>query len=789
MRSLTRLMAAAALVCAVSAYGADTVAEVAARETGVEKAGDVSDVLSAVGLETGQEITQEALSRDVRALLDTGRFSYASVEVEALGEGKSRVIYVVRRRLRMSGPLAVKGVDYFSERKVRKLSELEPGDYIDEAVLAERCAKVRDAYRKKHFPEVRVVADTEPTGDAPGFATVTLTVTEGPRRKIKRYVFEGNTAIPDKELRASFGQRPWYDPRGWFVDDPVTAQDLENARRNAEEVYGRHGYLNARISQPEERDLGNEKSEMVFQVEEGDPCTVASTAVRGVTLFPKGEVEESVLKALPVGATAGTGESEKAAKTLRDYYGNRGYADTLAKPTIEDIPGRPGAVAITFDLREGVRTKIRGIVIRGNNVTRDKVIRREILVSPNDDYNERKIELSESRIKNLGYFESVRHYTENPGDDGARDLVYEVQEKRTGSFMIGAGFSSVDNIVGFLEVSQSNFDILNWPNFTGGGQRARAGVEVGDRRQSYEVSWTQPWLFDMPIALTLEGYRRQRWYDEWDETRTGGGVGLSYPVAIGRIGARYRLEQVEMSDVDGREWWTGLGEDGDSTPDTGRDFDNRYFRYQKHEYSGNLNSIARLYWSYDSRNSAFVPTRGIQATVFGEMAEGGIGDNEFWKAGVQYKQWFPLPWWGHVFSLRGRLETVDATNGELPVYERLFLGGPRTVRGVEYRDMGPKLYRGERKTHAAIGGKTMLLVTPEYTIPIVKAVRFAVFSDIGSLSPDEADPEFSDVTVSVGCGLRLDIPGFPIRLDVAKPICEDDSYTDEEVFSFMIGFE
>jgi outer membrane protein assembly factor BamA len=131
---------------------------------------------------------------------------------------------------------------------------------------------------------------------------------------------------------------------------------------------------------------------------------------------------------------------------------------------------------------------------------------------------------------------------------------------------------------------------------------------------------------------------------------------------------------------------------------------------------------------------------------------------------------------------------VDAYSGELPIYEKLFLGGPRTIRGVEYRDIGQKVYEvgGD---YAPIGGQTMAMATAEYTVPVFKAVRLATFMDVGSLGEDAFDPELSDVCVSVGIGIRIDIPGFPIRFDFAKPVVEDDDYTDEEVFSFAIGFE
>jgi len=783
---LKRMLAALAFLAVGWGWGAEnTVKEVKVRA--LDQFGtDASDVLSFCNVKAGAEVSQEALSKDVRSLLDTGRFGYAGVELEKVADGIN-VIYVVKRRYRFQEPLAIKGADYLSESKIRKLSELQSGDYIDDPVLAEKVGKIRAEYIKKFFPNIKIAAEITPIAGSVGAANVTLTIDEGERAKVHKYRFKGNVSIPDEDLRASFGQRPWYDPRGWFTDTPVSAQDLEDARQQAEEVYQDHGYLDAKVSSPVPEKVGKEKVDMIFEVAEGDVYTVEATAIRGVKLFPEADVlASSRLKADQV---AGRKAIEDASKDIRDYYGSRGYVDTGVRAVKETVPGKPGRMSVTFEVHEGELAYIRNIVIRGNNKTKDKVIRREVLVNPGELMDEVRIERSENRLKNLGYFSNVRHYNEKTEVVDKRDLVYEVEEQRTGNFMVGAGFSAIDSLVGFLEITQSNFDILNWPNFTGGGQKARLGLEAGTRRQTAEVSWTEPWFLDRPLALTLEAYHRLRWFDQYDEIRSGASAGLSYPVKVGRVGVRYTLEMVQMDDVDHGQWFKDPAQTINSTPASYNGTANDYFKYEEEEYGDNLNSVARLYWSHDTRDQAFVPTKGYQVTVFGDLAEGAFGDNEFYKLGVNAKKWYSMPWYKHVLSLRGRAETVDSygDSDELPIYERLFLGGPRTIRGVEYRDVGPKLY--STGDHAPYGGQTLALVTAEYTIPVFKAVRVATFMDAGSLGVDAMDPETSDICVSAGVGLRIDIPGFPIRFDVAKPVSTDDSYTDEEVFSFAIGFE
>jgi outer membrane protein insertion porin family len=785
-----RALAAVVMFAAGWVMGAETVKDVKVRV--LDQFGtDATDVLSFCSVTPGSELSQEALSKDVRALLDTGRFAYAGAEIEKMDVGV-RVVFVVKRRYRFQEPLAIKGADYLSESKIRKLSELKSGDFIDEPILSSKAGKIRDEYVKKFFPNVKIGAEIQPIEGSAGSANVIFTITEGERAKVHKYRFTGNTSIPDEELRATFGQRPWYDPRGWFTDTPVSAQDLEDARQQAEEVYKNAGFLDAKVATPSMEKIGNEKVDVVFAVTEGDVYHVDSTAIRGVKLFPEQEVKASAAERLKVDGVAGRKTIDDAAKDVRDYYGSRGYVDTAVRPVIEAVPGKPGRMAVTFDVREGELVYIRNIVIRGNNKTKDKVIRREVMVSPGEIMNEVRIEKSENRLKNLGYFANVRHYTEQANQPGTRDLIYDVEEQRTGNFMVGAGFSTVDSLVGFMELTQSNFDILNWPNFTGGGQKARLGLEAGSRRQTAEVSLTEPWFMDRPLALTVEAYRRMRWFDQYDEVRTGASAGLSYPVKVGRVGARYTLEMVGMEDVDNGEWYLDPEGSQNSTPDNWTGEANKFFKYQEDEYGDAINSVIRLYWAHDTRDQPFVPTKGYQTTVFGEVFEGNVGDNELYKMGANYRHWFRMPWYKHVLSLRGRVETVDAygNDGEVPIYEKLFIGGPRTIRGVEYRDVGPKLYRGDGGNgHAPLGGQSLGLVSAEYSIPVFKAVRLASFIDAGSLSADSFDPQMSDVCVAAGVGVRIDIPGFPIRFDFAKPVVSDDDYTNDEFFSFAIGFE
>jgi outer membrane protein insertion porin family len=777
-RSVFTSLAVALILAAGVAAAADTIREVQVRQLDTFTA-NAGDVLSFCSAKPGAVVSQTDLSRDVRALLDTGRYGYAGVEIVAV-EGGVRVVYVVKRRYRYVAPPAITGVSFVSEARILEWLDLKEGAFIDEQLLAVKCAKVRDEYVKRYFPKVTVTADLQATDPTNGLAKVALKIDEGKRAKIDDFVFEGNKALPDAELRATFGQRPWYDPRGWFSETPYDDQRMEEAREKAREAYLDKGYLDVKVSEPRRQPAGSKKDDIVFTVEEGQPYTIEALSISGVTLFPTNEVLAAAQ--LRSGDVAGRSAIQNAVKGVRDYYGARGYVETGVRPIIETPADKPGRATIRFDVRESQLIRIRNIVIRGNTRTKDKVIRREIAekVSPGEVMNEPLIERSENRLKNLNYFSEVRHYTSPGEQEGVRDLVFEVKEQRTGNFMIGAGFSSVDNLVGFAEITQSNFDIGNWPYFTGGGQKARAGFELGSTRQTVELGWTEPWFLDKPIALTTELFRRMRGYDEYDDIRMGGSAGLSYPVAIGRIGFKHTLEQVELDEVaegpyyDSVLWYPGRQLNA--------------YRYTDEPDSA-INSAMRVFWSYDTRDQAFVPTRGVQATVFGELA-GTVfgGDNDVYSMGFQARRWFPLPWGRHVLSLRARAETVDAYTGEVPIYDRLFLGGGRTVRGFENRSIGPLVVSRRDRDWHPIGGQTLMNAGAEYTIPVFKAVRVAGFGDIGSLGADSFSPETSSYAASVGVGLRIDIPGFPVRLDYAVPVVTPDN-AGTSAFVFWIGFE
>jgi outer membrane protein insertion porin family len=331
------------------------------------------------------------------------------------------------------------------------------------------------------------------------------------------------------------------------------SDDLETARLDIRDLYQNQGYLDAVVDLPVLEKIDGKGLRIVVRIQEGKSYKIGTIALSGVTLFG----EENLRKEIRAksGEVASARVIDASTQAVRDYYGGRGYINTTVRP-VWDTVAATGVANITFSVTEGALAHIRNVVIQGNTRTRDKVIRRELLVYPGDIYDEVKIRRSERIVRNLGYFKSVRSVpVATPGAD-EKDLVFQVEEQPTGNIMLGAGFSSVDNLMVFLDLMQANFDIASWPP-TGGGQKLRLHTQVSSKRKDYNLSFMEPWFLDRKLSLGFDVYRRESEYSDYQVTRTGGAISLgkSLPGA-NRLDFRYRLERSELgANLDSNEYF------------------------------------------------------------------------------------------------------------------------------------------------------------------------------------------------------------------------------------------
>ena len=773
-------MASAAKVASVSVKAADGDVE------------DVGDAAARCQVKVGDEYDPAQCARDVRALRDAGTFDDIVVKAEQ-GVNGVDVTYVVKHKMRFQGPLAVKGCDYWNEGKIAKFSELKDGYAYGEAEIAAAAGRIRREYQKKFFPDVKVKPVVEPVEGIAGAVKITMEIEEGERAKITDFEFDGNEAFEADELRASFNQYPWWNPMGWFSDVPATPQDLAEARDRVVAFYRDRGYLDVEISQPEVRTRKDGERVRVFQVREGPCYKVGTISVTGVKAYPEDVVAAAVKRIAP-GDVAGATALDEAAHEIEVFCGSGRAALADTHVTVRRLPSEtdPETLNLVFAVEEGVPVTVNRVLIRGNDYTMDKVIRREIALSPGDPMLADKAERSKRRLENLRYFDRVRYYLEKvdggeakDGKPELRDLVYELSEKNTGNFLIGIGAGTESSVFGQIELSEANFDLFSPWRFRGAGQKGRLCIQAGPRVQTYEASVTEPWFLDRQLELTVEVYRRQRWYDDYDVIRSGAAVTLSYPVkfwptweAFGRLGVSLAAEYIEYDDVDNGYYYDPKRGDR--------------FRMLKEEEDRNGDKVEvplEVFWKLDTRDRFIFPTQGHTVRLFGDIVG---GDNEYWRVGFNVRKYFPV-WkkYGHVFQIGLRGETVDAFSDDLPLYDRLFLGGSKSIRGVDFREIAPRIYAHENKKgrYTAWGGQTSWCMNMEYSVPVVKMLRIAAFSDLGSVGEDEFDFDTAWFCWSVGVGLRLDLEQFPIRLDFATPVVDPDETVDEKVFTFSVGYD
>ena len=495
--------------------------------------------------------------------------------------------------------------------------------------------------------------------------------------------------------------------------------------------------------------------DVIITIEEGDTYMVESLVVNGVSALSMQDDIVPYLRTKAGHKFAGT-SLKSDIKLIGDQYGSLGYADARVVPSLEDAGN--GAVKVVININEGRSYRIGQINIEGNDKTKDYVIRRELPLEPGQPFDTTKTEVTERRLENMNYFANVELLPLDSSYIDEKDLLIRVVEKPTGSINFGAGFSSIDSLTGFFEVTQSNFDLFDPWKFSGGGQRFRFSARAGSERQDYSISLTEPWAFGRPIALTTEAYYRDLLFvsDQYDQTDMGAAIALRKSVG------EFTYASVEFR-----------GENIEVTPESNA---SAAFQAEAGEY---MKSSVGLTVVRDTRDNVFLPRLGSKVSAGFEFVGlgGDIEDNIFTVQGSKY---FNLPY-DAIVSFIGRYQ--HSSNGD-HLFTRHFLGGANNLRGFDFRDVGPR----DPVSLETLGGNKAWYGTAELTLPIVEKIRGALFYDIGEVSGGPAGSVGGGINSDWGVGVRMFILGSaPVRLDYAFPI-QADAFNDEGGrFQFTMG--
>jgi outer membrane protein insertion porin family len=670
--------------------------------------------------------------------------------------------------------------------KIETALGIRPRTILDRDKVSEGVDRVKKLYSEQGYVNAKVEFDIVEAEN--NQAIVNVYVEEGNRLLIQRISFEGNKAFSEGELKGLMATKEkWF--LSFLTNRGVLDQDvLTNDLAVLSSHYYDHGYMNHRVDEPFIL-RGREGIDVVIRVAEGDQYRVGKVEIGGELI----EGPDALLKKV----TMTTGQIFRGSRlredisTLSQLYSNKGFAFVQVEPTTQMNP-KERTVDVALIISRGPPVYLNRILVTGNTKTRDKVVRREISAAEQELFTGDKVKKSRDALQRSGYFEDVQLTTRKSERPETVDLLVDVKEAPTGTFSIGAGYSSGDQFVFSTSVAERNL--------FGRGQRVSASFDIGSLRQDFVVSFTEPYLYDRPLTVGLDAFNTQREFGEFASRRTGFATRTSYPMKyftlpFFRRSADGRVNEASPGAVTAEdsllEYLRG-GLDYGLTREKIGDIESDAATAIKDEKGVSWTSSLTPNLSYDSRDHFFSPTEGTHSTVALEVAGLG-GDNRFLKADTRTRWYYPLlkdPQWGgnYVLSLGGTLGYgvgfVERAGGKknLPLFERYFPGGINSVRGFKERSLGP------REGSDPVGGDKQVVLNAELLFPILEqyGLRGVTFFDTGQAFSESENIDPGELRSSVGFGARWLSPFGPFRIELGFPL-NKKSGDDTSVVGFSIG--
>lgn len=715
-------------------------------------------LLSHMSTRVGDKLSMAQIDEDVKSLYASGDVENVRILSDKVSGGVALIVVAQTRAV--YGGVQFVGNTLIDTSKLSKSVELKVNKPIDEPALQKAREEMQELYRKKGFSEATITYRIgAPTPE--GYSTVFFTVDEGTQGVLRNIEFVGNSAFSSSRLKEAMTQKEkgiktfLVGKGGGATDAETLTQDV----RGIEDFYRDNGYLNAKVVNVSRVRVDAKQVDVVMTIDEGQTYQVDSLAINGLTVL---QMEKDVLPFLKTeaGKPFAGNKLKDDIKLISDQLGAKGYAEARVNPRLEDAGN--GGVRVVLEVTEGSVYRVGQVHIEGNDKTKDYVIRRELPLEPGQPFDSNKTDVTERRLNNMNYFSSVEVMPIDTSYIDEKDLLIRVVEKPTGTVNFGAGFSSIDSLTGFFEITQTNFDLFDWPSFTGAGQRFRLNVRAGAERKDASISITEPWLFGQRLAFTSEAYYRDLLFlsDWYDQTTVGASFSLRKSVGEFTYAVLdYRAEQIDIDSSRALAFDpTSLfvGEDGE------------FFKS-----SVGLNLVR------DTRDNVFLPRDGSKASVGFEFAGlgGDVEDTIFTASGSKF---YELPK-DMILNLSG--EFNQSTDGD-HIFTRHFLGGANNLRGFDFRDVGPR----DVATGDVIGGNRAWNASAEVTFPLVEKIRGAAFYDVGEVSDGPVGSIPGGVNSDWGIGLRLFILGSaPVRLDYAFPLQTDASNDGGGRFQFTMG--
>src|SRR3984893_3762135 len=716
-------------------------------------------ILTNMKTTVGQPYSEGIVEDDVRALYATGLVTNVRIYGEPLPDGV-KVIVVVQTRVTLAA-VNVVGNERVKISRIRKEMALKINAPLDEQTLETARQKVVELYQKRGYPDIDVQYKVE-TNEDRGTATVTYSVSEGTKAIVKKILFSGNTAISSRRLKKEMKTKENNLIAFLTGAGRLNSAQLDEDVQKIKAMFQDNGYEDVQVTDVKiNREKGPKYVDIDIYIDQGTQYHINAVTVDGLQVVSEANFRKVIKQ--KEGQVFSPQKLEKDIKAVEDAYGVAGYAD--AQVAVQTTPAGPGLGDLHYKIEEGIKSYVERINISGNTRTKDKVIRRELVLAPGDVFDTVRVDISKKRLEGLQYFEKVDTYASDTLVPGRKDLNVVVQEKRTGSLNFGLGFSSDQGLLGFAELNQGNFDITNWRTFTGAGEKFRARFQIGTLQTQALISLTEPYFLDQRLALGEEVYYLDSQYysNIYNERNYGFDIFLRKPIT-NFLAARlqYLFQDTNIYGISTTDPLV-LAQAGDT-----------------------LESRVTFELTYDKRDNAFLTRKGTRIDFSTYVAGGPLGgDVQIYGFDLSASQYFHLPF-DTILLFDAEVATVATWGGgsRVPIYDRVYLGGANNLRGFKFQDVGPKDQFGDD-----IGGNSLARLTVEYTIPIVERVRAAVFYDTGFVNAGSWSFNTTNVNSDFGFGLRLDLPIGPIRIDYGIPIQADKFNNSSGRFQFSVGYQ
>lgn len=605
-------------------------------------------------------------------------------------------------------------------------------------------------------------------------AILRIEIDEGEKVGLGEIFIENNVSVPEKELQKAFRKKADTEEEHFWKEGDLRRERLLDQFEKIVQEYRKHGFRDAEVVS-DTLWFSEDRKRMYIKVDvkEGRRYYLGDVAFEGNTKFT-GEQLTSLIK-IDAGQPFNEEEYQESVSTIYEAYGELGYL--YATPIARESAANDSTIDLRFAVNEGEPAKVHRINIVGNTKTKDKVIRRELLIKPGQFFRRSVLMRSQRDVFQLNYFQDVQPGLQ-PRPNGDVDITFNVLEKPTGTANAGAGYSGLDGLVGTISM------II--PNFLGNGQNVNFNWEFGARRNSISTSFVEPWLFDTPTSAGIDIFRTNRqWFREFNIIQKGFGTSLGrrFRGTYWRINGAYRFFDLAYTGFSERYYAAAL-EDTTLTETQISAINSNIRQRVSYESNSGLTSQVSFSVTRDSRDFPQFATRGMRHTSRSDVAGVG-GDVKFLKQTLESDYYVPL-FKGTSLSLRGRYAiAVNPFNDrEVPFFERFFPGGVSfdgMIRGYGNNSIGPYTDLGDG-TSSRNGGRAMSIITLEYQVPIIdqlssqQPVYAVAFAEAGNAwaKLGDATPLPGNMKKSVGVGIRVIMPlvgllGFDIGYGFDQP--------------------